>query len=304
MKKIICVLLIMLLLCGCAAPQASSGIKIVAVNFPAFDFARAVAGGNAQVSMLLPPGSELHSFEPSPEDIIKIEQADIIIYTGGESDGWIDKILSSVGGDKEVISMMDCSSLICDEHHDHHDGDHHHADEHVWLSPDNAVSVIGAIADALCKTDGKHSAEYKQGAADYSDKIKAIAEQTKKTIENADTKHLVVADRFPLIYFCQYYSLDYTAAFAACDSFADADAKTVINLISAIEDNNLGAVFYIENGSGYLADTVCEETGAMKLRLHTMHTVSAEEFKKGVTYLDICEGNRLALERGLKRAAD
>ncbi len=295
MKKIVCLTLaVLLFLCGCKdKAKERDSLKIVATVFPAYDFARAVVGERAEVSMLLDPGTEIHSFEPSAEDILEIKNADIFIYTGGESDTWIEDVLEGLGeANTTVLKMTDHSALLYEEGHTH-------ADEHVWLSPENAKSIITAILSSACERDGENAESYKANAAAYCAEIDSLALKTKNLIAAAPKREIVVADRFPLRYFCEFYNLDWLAAFDACDLFADADAKTVISLIKRIREARLDYVFHIENGSGYLADTVCEETGAEKLIINTMHTVSLEDFKSGITYIDIMRQNYAALERGL-----
>lgn len=308
MKRVIAAALVLLLLCGCAPRQSENGLSVVATVFPAYDFARAVAGENAQVQMLLDPGTEVHTYDPSPEDILKIENADVFIYTGGDSDVWVDKVLSTINTEnKKIIRMTDHSELIYghgeDEHtheHDNHDHSHKHgADEHVWLSPDNAKSIVSAIAAALAVADKENASVYEENAQSYNAQITEHAEQTAAVVEKAKAKTLVVADRFPLKYLCHYYSLSYDAAFDACDLLADADAKTVLRLINTVRENGLKYVFYIENGSGYLADTVCEETGAERIMINSLHSISAEAFAAGITYIDVMEQNKEALRRGL-----
>lgn len=299
--KRVCLILaaVLLLLCGCAAPEKEDrALSVVGTTFSAYDFARAVCGEDAAVSMLLEPGVEVHSFEPTAEDIVKIENADLFIYTGGEGDVWVERILKSINRpDMTVIKMMDESNLI----HTHHGHDHGHeeADEHVWLSPDNAKSIVSAISGAASELDPENANGYQKRAEDYCAEITRLADETKKTVSAAKHKTIAVADRFPLKYLCDYFSLEYTAAFDACDLLADADAKTVTGLIDTVKTEGLSHVFYIENGSGYLADTVCEATGAKKLMLNSMHTVSLADFENGITYLDIMKHNKNALERGL-----
>ena len=302
-KLIICLLAFLLTFSGCSSPRDNSGkIKIVATIFPAYDFARAVAGDCAEVSMLLKPGTEIHSFEPTAEDIIAVSEADIFIYTGGDGDAWVEKLLDSIDTEsKTIIKMTDHSELLYQEHS--HEEEHHvcGADEHVWLSPDNAKSIIAAVCAALCKLDPQNAEGYNARAGEYSKGITRLAEETKQVVAAADTNVLVVADRFPLRYFCHYFSLEAEAAFDACDHFADADAGTVLRLINTVKDNALSHVFYLENGSGYLADTVCSETGAEKLIIHSMHTVSRDDFLRGITYTDIMQQNKNSLERGLSK---
>ncbi len=302
---------LLLLTAGCGVYKPSESLSVVATVFPAYDFARAVCE-DEEIHMLLPPGTEIHSFEPSPEDIVKIESADVFIYTGGDSDAWVDKVLNSVDtNDKTIIKMTDYSELIYghgEEEHTHsteeadEHGHSHGADEHVWMSPDNAKKIVGVIADALASKNPSSAEGYRKNAEEYAGKITELSESTKELLQNADTRKIVVADRFPLKYFCNYYSLSYVAAFDACDLLADADARTVMELISTVKNENLGAVYYIESGSGYLADTVCRETGAKKLMLNSLHTISQSDFSGGMTYLDVMEYNKEMLKRGLCNA--
>ncbi len=283
-------------LCGCH-PAKTDKLSIVTTVFPAYDFARAVAGERADIQMLIDPGTHTHSYEPSPADIISIENADLFIYTGGESDEWVDRVLNSVNTDGlSTVKMIDC---VSHEHHDEQGDGHHHEDEHVWTSPENAKTIIDLIAQTLCSIDGQRKAEYIAAAESYCREITELAQQTKEVIENAAHKKIVVADRFPLKHFCEYFELDYEAAFDACDTFADADAATVIRLCNAVRNEDLSYVFCIENSSGAAARTVCEETGAEMLLLHSLHTVTLREFKDGMTYIDVMKQNKTALERGL-----
>ncbi len=305
MKKaiIFLVALVCFLLCGCDGERAD-GLSVVAVNFPAYDFARATAGGRTEVKMLLPAGTDTHNYEPSPADIIAIENCDVFVYTGGESDSWVDKILGNIDtADKKIIKMLDCSRLLCEgeEHGEEHEehGHSHETDEHVWLAPDNAQSITNEIAKALADIDSSNAEYYLENSEDYCKKILALSRETADIVAGAPVKKIVVADRFPLKYLCEYYSLEYTAAFDACDVFADADAATVAGLIESVRDSGIKYVYYIENGSGYVADTVAAATDAGTLIINSMHTVSRDDFLSGTTYLDIMEYNKKVIERGL-----
>lgn len=311
MKKI-CVLLAVVLafslLCGCEKKENGDRLNVVALNFAAYDFCRAVVGERAELSVLLDPGTDAHSFEPSPEDIAAVNECDVFVITGGESDSWVKKVLeSSENKDRLVISMMEHSRLLCEgEEHtdDSHTHEHDHPDEHVWMAPDNAVSIIDAICGAVCERDKTNAEHYRAAAEKYKAAIMSEARKTENVIKDSGYSSIVIADRFPLKYFCDYFSLSYTAAFDACDVFADADAKTVLSLIEAVRRDRLPTVYYISGGSGYVADTVCRETGAEKLSLDALHTVTRDAFLSGMTYVDVMKFNREQLERGLTRAAD
>lgn len=299
-KLLILALCFLLLLSGCRAAPTGDRPLIVAVNFPAYDFARAVAGDRAEIVMLIPPGADAHSFEPSPADMRAIKNCDIFIYTGGESDTWLDDILRSEGDSRAVVNMLISSGTapiidkITDGHH--HD---HEIDEHVWLAPDKAVLILKSICNALIGADAQNEEYYRENCEGYCGAITAEAAATKDALRKAEHRTICVADRFAYKYLCDYYALSYVAAFSSCDSFADADAQTVARLIDRVRDGEFSYVFYNNGGSSALADLVCAETGAEKLTLHSVEAVTKEQFEDGITYLDIMKQNDNAIKRGL-----
>lgn len=290
-KTLVLFIVLLLLLVGCASPKNNSEkIEIVATNFVCYDFARAVAGDKAQISMLIPPGSDIHAFEPTAKDIADIQNCDLFLYIGGESDIWADKILYNKEKDK-IIKMIDCVTVIETDHG---------ADEHIWGSPDNAIKMVQKILDALCSIDSGNADFYKNCADKYINGITAAAEDTKAVIQNAKQKCVVVADRFPLIYFTEYYGLDYTAAFSVCEHDTDPSLHTVTHLMDTVKNKGLHAVYRIELSNLSVADAVSSATGAEILELHSYQNVSLDDFKKGVTYTDIMKRNCEALRKGLK----
>ncbi len=178
MKKMLAAgLLCVLLLAACApaAPEPETGkLHIVAAIFPAYDFARAAAGDLAEVTMLLPPGAESHSYEPTPADILAVQDCDLFFYLGGESDAWVEGILETVRPGGRVLRMMDCVELLEEEedhHHDHSEGEVAELDEHVWTSPENAAAITRAVGEALAELDGAHQAEYRANAGTYAGQL-------------------------------------------------------------------------------------------------------------------------------------
>ncbi len=292
MKKILALLTILLVFStSCAAPEKSSGkTEIVTTNFVCYDFARAVAGEKAEIKMLIPAGSDMHSFEPTAKDIADIQNCDLFIYIGGESDVWANKTLENKEKDK-IIKMIDCATLIETEHG---------ADEHIWTSPDNAIKMVRKTLDALCTIDSKNADFYTSRADKYINEISSLAEDTKSVIQNAKQKTVVVADRFPFIYFTEYYSLEYAAAFGGCEHDTDPSLHTVTHLIDTVKNKHLSAIYRIELSSLSVADAVSRATGAEILELHSYQNVSLDDFNKGITYTDIMKKNCEALRKGLK----
>lgn len=289
--------------CASAGPE-SEKLKITATLFSEYDFARAVAGDRAEVTLLVPAGSDMHTYEPTIGNIAGIENSDLFLYIGGESDTWVERVLSSVSN--KNLTVLKMSDYVClSAEHSHGDEEHHHShndeeyDEHIWTSPDNAEKMILAIKDALCKIDATNADYYTENADRYISEIKAEAEATKQIIDGAKNKKIVVADRNPYKYFTDYYGLDCVAAFSGCAEDTDADLATVIGLIEAVKSDGLTAVYVTELSNADLANTVAVNSGARVLTLHSYHNISVEDFGAGVTYLDLMARNRQSIAEGL-----
>jgi zinc transport system substrate-binding protein len=206
-----------LLLGGCAADtvtqESDDGkIKVITTNFPPYDFARQIAGENADVRMLLPPGAETHDYEPTPQDIIDIGNCDVFIYTGGENDAWVDELLSGVGADVRIVRMMDAVDVYVEEIVEgmQDDGEEEEAeyDEHVWLSPLNAVKISRATRDALTLADPTNADAYKSGCDAYIAQLESLDADIRDAVAGASLDTLVFGDRFPARYFTEEYGLD------------------------------------------------------------------------------------------------
>lgn len=309
MKKLLSVLPALLLLCGCAAkpvPKTDMRLSVVASAFPEWDFARIVAGEYADVVLLLKPGAEPHSYEPSPQDILRIEQADIFIYGGGESDEWITRILESgSSSERQVLSLMDCVSLREEEiqafmtSKDEEASDEAEYDEHVWTSPKNAARIVRSVCTLLCEADAAHAESYQANAEAYLSKLDALDASFSALAAEAERKLLVFGDRFPFLYLVREYGLDYAAAFPGCSDATDVNPSTVAHLIDVIRNENIPVVFRCDLSSGAIADTLSEATGAKVLTLYSCHTVSQTDFLNGESYLSLMERNLSALKEAL-----
>lgn len=312
MKKIAAILIALTLLslplagCGAQAEPETEGISVVATVFAPYDFARQLVGDRGEVTLLLPPGSETHSYEPSPKDIIEIQNCDVFIYVGGVSDAWVADVLESVGDGVRTVTLMDCVELLDEEtvegmqteKHDHADADTE-PDEHVWTSPRNAARICQKLADTFAAADSAHAAAYAQRCGDYVEKLNQLDAEFRDVVEHAARKTMVFADRFPLRYFSDAYGLDYYAAYPGCADAAEPSAATVAFLIDKVRAEGIPVVFTIELSNGKLADTICEATGAKKLEFATCHNVTAQAFADGATYLQLMERNVQALREAL-----
>ncbi|MCR5336360.1 MAG: metal ABC transporter substrate-binding protein [Synergistes sp.] len=305
--------------------------KVIATIFPQYDFARAVGGGNIELSLLLKPGTDSHSYSPSPQDIIRIQNCDIFMYIGGKDDHWADKILDSFGSGKRphVVKLIDAVTPVKDKHvegmqedhahghehdeehehedekHDHakdpekHEHEHGHYDEHIWTSPKNAEKMAAAIKDALISADPKNRAAYEENFKKYSAELKRLDGDIRRMVDASRRRKILFADRFPFRYMTDEYGLDYSAAFPGCAAESEASAATVAYLIDVVKKENIPVVFHIEMSNEKTADTICRETGAKKLMLHSCHNLSKDEIKNNETYITLMRNNLKNLREAL-----
>ncbi len=303
MKRLIAILLCLcLMLCGCTAqpekPHDETKLQIVCTSFPAYDFAREIAGDRAELTLLIKPGSEVHSYEPTPKDMIRIQESDLFICNGGESEQWAKTLVTP---ELNTIYMMDCVDTVeesADGIYNAEDGEPE-LDEHVWTSPLNAIKISEEICNALCKLDTDNAEEYKMNFAAYKAQLMALDREFRQVIKNSGKHTLVFADRFPMRYFALEYGLDCYAAFPGCSSETEPSAKTVAYLIDRVREDKIPAVLYMEFSNQKMADVICEDTGCKKLPFYSAHSVSAEQFEQGVSYLDLMRINLNSLKEAL-----
>ena len=311
MKKTLSITILLAMLCallsGCGAQSEpeGEGISVVATVFAPYDFARQLVGERGEVTLLLPPGSEAHSYEPSPKDIIEIQNCDLFIYVGGVSDAWVSDVLESVGGDVRTVTLMDCVELLEEEHvegmevdEDEHEGEIEY-DEHVWTSPRNAELICEKIAAALCEVDPEGAEEYGTALESYCAQLDELDAAFTEVVENGVRDTVVFGDRFPLLYFAKAYGLNYYAAWPGCADEAEPSAATVTFLIDKVKAEGIPVVFHIELSNEDMADTICNETGAKKMLFSACHNVTRAQFDAGVTYLELMWQNVDALREAL-----
>ena len=317
-KMVIALIAVLAILLGVVflvnkTPENPNRISIVATNFPAYDFARAVAGDQANIKMLVSPGTETHDFEPTPQDIIDIKNSDLFIYTGGESDEWIKGVLSDLDRDKTaIVRMMDAVDVVEEEitegmkresesesESQSDSNDESEYDEHVWTSPHNAIQIVSAIKGELSKISPENTAIFTGNANSYIDKLTDLDQNFRDIIKNGHRNTIIFGDRFPLRYFADEYGLTYYAAFPGCSEQTEASSRTIAFLVDKINSEHIPVVFKIELSSGKLAETISNETGAKVLEFHSAHNISSDDFNNDVTYIDLMALNLNALKEAL-----
>ncbi|GHU71575.1 high-affinity zinc uptake system binding-protein ZnuA [Clostridia bacterium] len=306
----IVLLMASIVLTGFALAENPKKLNVIATIFAPFDFARAVAGDNADVSMLLQPGAESHSYEPTPRDIIKIQNCDVFIYVGGESDKWVSDILSSMDtSHMRIVTLMDCVEAVeeeivegmQEEDEDEVETEEHEPeyDEHVWTSPRNAKLIVQKISDALSEADPTNAEAYESNTTAYLAELDELDAEFIDVVGTARRKTIVFGDRFPFRYFADAYDLTYFAAFPGCATETEASAATVKFLIDKINAEGIPTIFHIELSNEKMPDAIAEATGAKVALLHACHNISKSDFEAGVTYLDLMRANAEALREAL-----
>ena len=336
MKKIlavfICIVLIIGCLSGCVSGAALNAadedtLKIVATIFPEYDWVMNILGdnpANADVLLLLDNGTDLHSFQPTVQDILNISSCDLLIYVGGESDAWINDVLrEAVNKDMKTVCLMDVlensvkeeelvqgmqegrpgtvnnrSEEDCAEEEPEYD-------EHVWLSLRNAALIVDSIEKALEELDPGNAQTYRDNAAAYKSKLDSLDEEYRKVISESPLDTLLFADRFPFRYLTDDYGLSYYAAFAGCSAETEASFNTIVFLIEKVDELSLPAVLIIDGADDRLAQTIVRSTRSKTqdiLTLNSLQSITSKDIRNGASYLSAMEENLEVLKKALGNA--
>lgn len=297
MKRILIVFLCLCLLTGCAKLSVNttgSKIKIVTTLFPQFDFARTIAGDLAEVELLLPPGSESHSYEPSPADIIAINEADLFIYTGDTMEAWVSQVLDSLEGDPIILNLSEGIDL-----HHGHEGHDHKLDPHIFTSPVFAIQMAERIKDTLCEMDPQNSTVFENRGQTFIEELSALDASFAQIVATAKRNKLVFGGRFAFLYLTEAYNLSYEAAYDSCTSDSEPSSAKLATIIDTVKKEQIPVVFYEELADPKVARLICDETGAKPLLLHSCHNISKDELANGATYLSIMKQNAEHIKEGL-----
>lgn len=319
-------------MCGCGADTAAAAgaeqktetaqdaLKVVTTIYPEYDWVNTILGdqaANTDVTMLLDNGVDLHSYQPSAQDIVKISECDVFVYVGGESDNWVkDTLAEAQNKDMVVIDLMDVlgdtvkeeeiiEGMEAEEEEEEEGGEEEgpEYDEHVWLSLKNAEVLCGAIADGLALADPANADTYHANAEAYQAELSALDAEYQSVVDAASNKTLLFADRFPFRYMIEDYDLDYYAAFVGCSSETEASFETVMFLAGKVDELGLKNIMIIEGSDGKLADTVKNATTSQDqqiLTLNSLQSVPLSAAQDGVSYLSVMRDNMEVLKQALQ----
>lgn len=300
-------------LAGCMAEKKEEAplstakkIRIVCTNFPGYDFARHIVKEHGEVTMLMKAGMDVHGFSPSPKELKAVADCDLFIYTGGDSDEWVDKVLNATGKEPaSVCRMMDAVELSREEYTEGmrkekgKERDEEEMDEHVWTSPVNAIAIVKKINESVSAWDPAHAEDYRKNTEAYVKELAALDLRFREVMDGAARKEIIVGDRFPFLYFVKEYGLTYEAAFPGCAKDTEPDPKTIAFLIDKVKADQIPVIFHIEMSNQQMSRSIAEATGAKERELNSIHNVTQKDFDAGVTYVDLMKRNVKTLKEAL-----
>lgn len=315
-KWIAAFLSVVLLLCACYGcstagqePDSSSRnsgtdegkVQIVATLFPQYDFAREIAGDRAEITLLLSPGVESHSYEPTPGDIVTINNADVFLYTGPYMEVWAQSIVDSLTGDVLICDVSQGVSLLesGEEEEATGEGHDHTMDPHIWTDPNNAMEMVKNITNALCEVDQANQDYYREREQAYLQQLEELDASFQSIVDSSSRKELVFGGRFALQYFTHRYGLTAVSAYDSCSHETEPSVAAIAEIIDRVQQDQIPVVYYEELTDPKVTRTICEATGAQMLLFHSCHNVSKDEFDGGATYLSLMQQNAENLKKGL-----
>ena len=272
--------------------------QIVVSNFASYDFARAILKDidKAEITFIMGPGKDAHSYDPTAQDIIKMQNSDLFIYIGGEMEKWIDKVLESENI-KNAVCVADFVDKIEEkevdgaEEEEEEEEEEGAFDEHIWTSPKNAKMMVDAIEKKIEEILPEEVDKLNKNAEEYIAKIDEVDLKIWDVVNSKVRSRLVFADKMPMQYFIDYYGLEVSAAFSGCSTETEPSSKTIAYLENLIKEQNIPVVLYIELNTGKVANVIANETGIKAVQIQSLHNVSKDDFEKGETYVSLMERN-------------
>ncbi|MBQ9314100.1 MAG: zinc ABC transporter substrate-binding protein [Clostridia bacterium] len=284
-------------------------LTITTTSFSSYDFVRQIVGDKANVVYMLGPGVDAHSYEPSASDLVKIQNADIFIYIGGEMEKWTDKVLASDVLNTETTELIKVSDAVetieeqkidgaeTEEEEEEEEGAF---DEHIWTSPTNAIKMLNYLCEKISSLDEENRKFYEENSKVYETKMIELRSKIKEITDNKKRNRLVFGDKMPMQYFLNEFGLTASAAFSGCSTETEPSSKTIAYLVNKVREEKIPVVFYIELSTGKTAKAIANETGAKATQIQTLHNISKEDFENGETYVSLMTRNLDVLKEALQ----
>lgn len=285
-------------------------IEIVATLFPQYDFAKQIGGDKVNVTLLLPPGTESHTYDPTPQDMVNINNSSLFIYTGEEMEPWAENLISGMKNEINVLDLSTTVNLInseefeeehsSNENHEHDNHDEvnksseshvHTYDPHIWLNPLNAIQMVNSITEQLCRIDPENADYYKNNASEYIKEIQQLDSEFENVVNSSTNKKIAFGGAFAYAYFVERYNIEFISAYQTCGESTEPSTTQVKEVIDYINENNIPVIFYKEYTTGNVAKTISENTNAQMLVFNTVHNVSKDEIENGASYVSIMRQN-------------
>lgn len=308
MKKIIAVFITFFLIIGIILisigninkiTKTTNKIMVVTSLFPEYDFVKQIGKEKVDVQILLPPGTESHTYEPTPSDIVNINEADMFVFTNEIMEPWADKIANSIDSDTIILQAAENINLIELGHEESKTHDNHEYDAHVWLNPINSIKMVDNITEKLCEISPENEEYFKNNANEYIKELENLDKKIEEIIQNSKNKKLVFGGEFAYIYFINRYNLEYATAYDGCGEGAEPSATKIKEIVDTINNEQIPVIFYQELSEGKVANMIAEETNIKASVFHTAHNVTKEDLDNGITYLDIMNENLEKIKNAL-----
>ena len=304
MRRLLALLLALSLVfisCNKASDESDSKLKVVAIDFPSYDAARFLLNDEATLSLLLPPGVDMHHYEPTPKDMIAVSNADLVIFIGGPSDEWVYRVLESADNESyftliSAVELLD-EELVEGMEAEEEEEEGEEIDEHVWTSPLNEIAILSKLSERLMELTGDDI--YKERFENVKSELLAIDSDFRAIVADSALDTLIFASRFPLRYFVEEYGIKYYAAFPGCAEETEPSAKTVAFLIDKAKELEAPLILNIELSSALIANTIADEAGIKVAVFQSLHNVSVEDFNRGENYLSLIRRNEEVLKEAL-----
>lgn len=329
-KKVILIAILAIIIVGAVALVAvnldkeetvENRVDVVVSNFASYDFLRAISQDveGVNINFIVGPGKDIHSYDPSMQDIIEMQNADMLVYIGGELEAWSDTVIPTLEADELLIVKISDSVELKEEQavdgaeeeeheHDEDEEDHDEEEEtetefdtHIWTSPENAILMVETLTEKMIEIDSENAELYTANSEAYIEEIEALDVKIQEVVDNAENDRLVFGDKMPMQYFIDYYDLEVSAAFIGCSTETEPSTQTLTYLSDLVRDEDIPVVIYTELNDGTIANTIVNEAGngAVVMQMQTLHNVTLDNYNAGYTYVDLMEMNIEVLEKAL-----